>query len=248
MSMIRKWHWSWKPRAWLNSLPQQRWRATTPHPVLAAALGRWAYDRSDIHNHLGTIFAETLRAAPRLIVELGTRGGISTLALLAAAEVADAPVLSVDIEDCAGVDIPPRFRRRWHFQLGDDVAFAGEPFERFCAARGLPPLADVIFLDTSHLYEHTRDEIDRWLPRLATGGAMIFHDTNMATWYRSLDGQVRRGWDNERGVIRAIEERLGRTYDADTYFVDIAAGFLVQHWPWCSGLTVLRRLEPRTAA
>ena len=136
MAMIRKWHWSWKPRAWLNSLPQQRWRAATPHPVLAEALGRWAHDRSDIHDHLGTIFAETVRAGPRLIVELGTRGGISTLALLAAAEVADAPVLSVDIEDCDGVDIPPRFRSRWHFQRGDDVAFAGEPFERFCAVRG----------------------------------------------------------------------------------------------------------------
>src|SRR5579862_2470501 len=148
MSMHQKWHWSWKPRAWLNSLPQQRWRASTPNPVLAEALGRWAYDRSDIHDHLGAIFAETVRAAPRLIVELGTRGGISTLALLAAAEVADAPVLSVDIEDCSGADIPPRFRSRWEFHLGDDVAFAGEPFERYCAGKGLPPLADVIFLDT----------------------------------------------------------------------------------------------------
>jgi len=243
--MQRKWHWSWKPRAWLNSLSQQCWRAATPHPVLADALGRWAHERSDIHDHLGTIFAETVRAAPRLIVELGTRGGISTLALLAAAEVADVPVLSVDIEDCAGADIPLRFRCRWHFRLGDDVAFAGEPFEQFCAAKGLPPLADVIFIDTSHLYQHTCDEIDRWLPRLAPGGAMIFHDTNLAPWYRSLDGQVRRGWDNERGVIRAIEARLGRSYDADAYFVDIAGGFLVEHRPWCNGLTVLRRLEAR---
>jgi predicted O-methyltransferase YrrM len=248
MSMHQKWHWSWKPRAWLNSLPQQRWRAATPHPVLAEALGRWAHDRSDIHDHLGAIFAEALRASPRLIVELGTRGGISTLALLAAAEVANAPVLSVDIEDCSGADIPPRFRGRWEFHLGDDVAFAGEPFERYCAEKGLPPLAEVIFVDTSHLYEHTRDEIDRWLPRLAPGGAMIFHDTNMATWYRSLDGRVRRGWDNERGVIRAIEERLGRHYEAGAYFVDIADGFLVEHRPWCSGLTVLRRLETRPPA
>lgn len=246
--MHRKWHWSWKPRAWLNSLPQQRWRAATPHPVLAAALGRWANDRSDIHDHLGSIFAETVRAGPALIVELGTRGGISTLALLAAAEVANAHVLSVDIEDCSGVDIPARFRRRWHFRLGDDVAFAGEPFERFCAEMGLSTQADVIFLDTSHVYEHTREEIDRWLPRLAPGGAMIFHDTNMSTWFRSLDGKVRRGWNNERGVIRAVEERLGRRYEAGTYFVDIADGFLIEHRPWCNGLTVLRRLEAREPA
>jgi hypothetical protein len=82
---------------------------------------------------------------------------------------------------------------------------------------------------------------------LAPGGAMIFHDTNMGLWYRSLDGRVRRGWDNQRGVIRAIEEdRLGRSYDAGAYFVDIADGFLVEHRPWCSGLTVLRRLEGET--
>jgi predicted O-methyltransferase YrrM len=247
MSMQQPWRWSWKPLAWLRSLPQQRWRAATPHPVLAEALGRWTHASSDIHDHLGAIFAETVRAAPRLIVELGTRGGVSTLALLAAAEVTGAPVLSVDIEDCSGVDIPPRFRRRWHFQRGDDVAFAGEPFERFCAEKGLPPEADVIFVDTSHVYEHTRDEIDRWLPRLAPRGAMIFHDTNMGLWYRSLDGRARRGWDNQRGVLRAIEERLGRNYDAGAYFVDVAAGFLVEHRPWCSGLTVLRRLETESA-
>jgi hypothetical protein len=246
--MRRKWHWSWKPRAWLNSLPQQRWRAVTPHSVLAEALGKWADGISDIHDHLGLIFAETVRADPRLIVELGTRGAVSTLALLAAAEVAGAAVLSVDIEDCSGADIPPRFRGRWHFRLGDDVAFAGAPFEQVCAELGLPTQADVIFVDTSHTYEHTRDEIDRWLPRLAPGGAMMFHDTNLANWFRSLDGQVRRGWDNERGVIRAIEERLGRSYNADAYFVDIADGFLVEHRPWCNGLTVLRRLEPRAPA
>ena len=78
---------------------------------------------------------------------------------------------------------------------------------------------------------------------------MIFHDTNMATWFRSLDGEVRRGWDNQRGVIRAIEERLGRSYDGAAYFVDIIDGFLVEHRPWCNGLTVLRRIDgPATAA
>src|ERR1700693_5912401 len=111
MSMQEKWHWSWKPRAWLNSLTPQRWRAATPHPVLAEALGRWTHGRSDIHDHLGTIFAETVRA---------------------------------------------------------------------------PPRPDVIFVAPSHLYEHTRDEIDRWLPRLSPGGAMLFHDTNLANWFRSL--------------------------------------------------------------
>src|SRR5579872_7286938 len=73
------------------------WASSCPNPVLTEALGRWAGSPADIHDHLGALFAETVAARPRLIVELGTRGGISTRALLAAAEVSDAHLLSVDI-------------------------------------------------------------------------------------------------------------------------------------------------------
>lgn len=229
----------------LRQLRPARWRASTPHPVLAEALGRWSDAPSDIHDHLGTLFAEAVGASPRLIVELGTRGAVSTRALLAAAEVADAAVLSVDIADCSQLDIAARFRARWHFALADDIAFAGAPFEAFCAARGLPPQAQVIFIDTSHAYEHTRGELAHWLPRLAPGGVMMFHDTNMGDgWFRRLDGVVSRGWDNGRGVIRAIEEQFGRAWDEGAFFVDVADGFLVRHTPWSSGFTVLRRLAP----
>lgn len=235
----------------LRQLRRARWRASSPHPVLAEALGRWSHAPSDIRDHLGTLFAETVGAAPRLIVELGTRGAVSTRALLAAAEVTGAVVLSVDIADCSQIDMAERFRARWTFALADDIAFAGAPFEAFCAARGLPPQAEAIFIDTSHTYAHTRQELACWLPRMAPGGVMMFHDTNMGDgWYRRLDGIVSRGWDNERGVIRAIEERLGRSWDERSFFVDVTDGFLVRHVPWSSGFTVLRRLgsEPAAAA
>src|ERR1700733_9286754 len=96
-----------------RQLRPQRWAASWPSPVLAEALGRWASSPADIRDHLGTLFAETVAASPRLIVELGTRGGVSTRALLAAAEVADAHLVSVDIVDCPLTDIPERFLRRW---------------------------------------------------------------------------------------------------------------------------------------
>ncbi len=234
-----------KLREALRSARPARWLASTPHPVLAEALGRWADAPSDMHDHLGALFAETLAARPRLIIELGTRGAVSTRALLAAAEVADAEVVSVDIQDCSSLDMSERFARRWRFVRSDDIAFAGEPFALFCAERGLPPQAEAIFIDTSHTYEQTRAELEHWLPRLAPEGVMMFHDTNMGDgWFRRLDGAVSRGWDNQRGVIRAIEERLGRRWDESTYFVDVADGFLVRHAPWSSGFTALRRLGP----
>ena len=237
-----------KMQAWLRRLRPAAWRSSSPHPALAEALGPWAGAPSDIHDHLGVMFAEAVAARPRLIVELGTRGGVSTRALLAAAEVADAHLLSVDVNDCSGADIAPRFRARWTFAQGDDVGFAGAPFEAFCAARGLPAQADAMLIDTSHRYEHTCRELDAWLPRLAPGGVMMFHDTHMGDgWFRRLDGRVARGWNNQRGVVRAVEERLGRRYDEATFFTDVAGGFVVQHWPWSSGFTVLRRIADETA-
>ena len=43
--------------------------------------------RSDISDHLATIFSEAVAAKPRLIVELGVRGGESRYALERAARV-----------------------------------------------------------------------------------------------------------------------------------------------------------------
>jgi hypothetical protein len=150
-------------------------------------------------------------------------------------------MVSVDIEDCSDVALPPRMRSSWNFVKGDDVAWAGAPFEAFCAKLGLPAQAEVIFIDTSHRYDHTKAELTAWLPRLAPGGVMMFHDTNLRRWFRRLDGRVVRGWDNERGVIRAIEERVGKQYDETSQFVDATDDFVVRHSPWCSGLTVLQR-------
>ncbi len=227
----------------LRRLVPARWHASTPDPVLAEALGPWASAASDIRDHLGTIFLETVLSRPRLIVELGTRGGVSTRALLAAAEVADAHVLSVDLADCSGVELPQRFRPRWSFVRADDVAFAGKGFADFCTGRGLPARAEAILIDTSHEYDHTRAEIAAWAPRLAAGGALLFHDTNMAAWFRRLDGRAEPGRDNARGVIRALEEFLGKRFDERTFFVDRAQGYAVWHVPWSSGFTVLRKLD-----
>jgi cephalosporin hydroxylase len=220
-----------------------RWFASAPNPILAEALDRWVAASSDIHDHLGTLFYEAVSVRPRLIVELGTRGGVSTRALLAAAEVTGAHVLSIDTEDCSTVDLPARFKSRWTFIRADDLVFSKQPFEEFCAARGLPPQAEVILIDTSHVYEHTRAELECWVPRLASPSVMVLHDTNMgAGWFRCLNGKAEPGGNSSRGVIQAIEEFLGRRYDESTYFSDATGEFVVNHVPWSSGLLVLRKL------
>lgn len=201
-----------------------------------------------ITDHLPLLYFEAVSHRPRLIVELGTRGGDSTRALLAAAELADAQVLSIDINDCSGADIPAPLRERWTFIRADDVAFAREQFEKWCADRGLEPAAEVIFCDTSHLYEHTKDEIASWLPFLHPRGVMMFHDSSLRPFVRRLDGSVRRAWENERGVIRAIEEALETHYDENTLFADTREGFSIYHVPYSSGFTMLVRTPDENVA
>ncbi len=50
--------------------------------------------------------------------------------------------------------------------------------------RVLPAQADVIFLDTSHAYPETRDEILAYIPRLAPGGCLVMHDSVSASGVR----------------------------------------------------------------
>jgi predicted O-methyltransferase YrrM len=213
---------------------QRYYHATLSHALQGRAR------QSDISDHLGTLFFFATNARPQLIVELGTRGGESTCALLAAAEESSAAVLSIDMDECGGLDLP--YRERWTFVRGDDVEFGRDRFPEWCGQNGRDPVIDVLFIDTSHEYEHSKAEIEAWFPHLAPGAVVIFHDTNMGRGaYARMDGSTGFGWNNDRGVIRAIEEYLGRRYDENSFFCDQADEFLVLHHPHNNGLTVLQR-------
>jgi predicted O-methyltransferase YrrM len=194
---------------------------------------------SDISDHLGLLFYFTTDANPKLIVELGTRGGDSTRTLLAAASINRATVLSIDIDDCKDIDVP--HPDLWNFVRSDDIAFGASDFCNWCVSHSIDPVIDVIFIDTSHEYEHTKNEIDVWSKYLSPDGVMMFHDTNMKVVYGRTDGSISYGWDNKRGVIRAIEEFVGRQYDENSFFCDLTDKYSLIHFPNCNGLTVVKK-------
>ena len=72
---------------------------------------------------------------------------------------------------------------------------------------------------------------------------MLFHDTNLGEVYRHSDGSLGMAWDNERGVIRALEGFCGTSFDEKEDFVDYRRGWLIKHHAVCSGLTILERIE-----
>jgi cephalosporin hydroxylase len=204
-------------------------------PELNEILHR-ARTRTDISDHLPTLFAESLSLQPRLIVELGVRGGESTFVFERVARLSGARCVSVDIEESSCAN----HYHEWLFVQSDDIKFAKE-FPAWCCQNGLPTEIDILFIDTSHFFEHTVQEIEHWFPLLAPCAKVIFHDTNQRRIYFRKDGSMGVGWNN-RGVMAALERYFNQSFNEKEDFIDLVNGWLIRHYANCSGLTTLTRV------
>lgn len=128
------------------------------------------------------------------VIELGVRTGNSTAAFLAAAAAWDGEVWSVDV---AEPQVPESWRSLacWHLLVADDRT---KEAISFC-----PDDADVLFIDTSHSYEHTLAELRLYVPKVRPGGTVLLHDTKTeGTRFYPL------GWP---GVSRALNDWSAET-------------------------------------
>ena len=123
---------------------------------------RWSRP-SDMQHYMPILHETALRFPDVQVTELGVRGGESTSAFLAAAEKVDGHVWSVDVEE---PKVPGYWARtgRWELTVADDLDVE-------------PKLCDVLFIDTSHEYEHTLAELRKFVPAVLPGGVVLCHDT-----------------------------------------------------------------------
>jgi hypothetical protein len=209
---------------------------TTDLPALNEIKQR-SLKRTAINEHLETLFLESLSMKPRLIVELGVARGESARGFAQVAQLSGAKLVSVDLTDCSkAIDWG-----EWNFIQRDDIEFAKE-FPAWCRERQIEPVIDVLFIDTSHYFEHTLEEIRAYFPFLADHAKVFFHDTNLETYIFRKDGSMDLGWDNDRGVIRALEAYFGKKFNEKEEFIDFVTPYVIKHYPHCSGLTVLEKL------
>lgn len=147
---------------------------------------------SDIWEHLPTLYAHVVAENARVVVELGVRSGNSTAALLAAVELTGGHLWSVDIDtQPAGFDNHPQ----WTFIQGNDLATADQ----------LPATIDVLFIDTSHHYEHTLAELRLYGPRSRW---IVLHDTEL----EHPDGAPRRPSFPVKKAIECWSLDVGRRW------------------------------------
>jgi predicted O-methyltransferase YrrM len=202
-----------------------------------------ANSNSDISDHLSLIYSLCIAKRPNSILELGTRGGESTRVFAKYCEDQGKIGFSIDLEEA-----PNWLRgRNWkHFQ-SDDISLGLEvnrksiwpdksAFQKF----------DFIFLDSSHEYLHTLQELEIYWHWLERGGIFAFHDTNLSEKVtRKLSGEINIGWDNENGVSRAIEQFFNvklswdelKTVGKNSGSTNIFSNLI--HFPWNNGLTII---------
>jgi predicted O-methyltransferase YrrM len=164
---------------------------------------------SDIFEHL-PVFVQMVKAANvQTVIELGTRTGVSTIAWLYALEQTGGHLWSVDMDAKPGIGDYPH----WTYIQGDD--------EDPNVYGQLPKQCDILFLDTSHHYQHTKRELELYRRFVKPGGLIVCHDTELPIPEGHPPG------DPAYPVKRAIEEFVAQY------------GYRWQNLPNCWGLGII---------
>jgi cephalosporin hydroxylase len=171
--------------------------------VIGSLFDRTVGDASDIQGHLVRLRDLVVELDALVVVELGVRYGKSTVALLAGVEQTAGLVWSCDADR---LPLPPEVtdHPQWEFVAGDDLAMVAYA----------PSPVDLLFIDTSHEYEHTLAELAAYGPLVRRGGAVALHDTDPVLW---------------PGCARAVRE-----------WFESVPGARLEFYPGHNGLTIVR--------
>ena len=121
----------------------------------------WLVNWSDIQNHLSLLFKNSHGDC----LEIGTRRGVSTAAILAGVEQKGGHLWSVDINDCRIFE----GHKDWTFIQADSL----KQVEKINAS--VPAKLDVLFVDGDHSFEGALSDLDHF----GTRAKKIFvHDTD----------------------------------------------------------------------
>lgn len=143
---------------------------------VAEAYAQLRHQPSDIREHLPRFVDLVVNLDAQKVCELGVRTGVSTVAWLEGLRATGGHLYAVDINPA------PFEHQSMTFLQGDDC----DP-----AVHGaIPDDLDLLFIDSSHLHIHTVREIELYVPKLAPGGAVVFHDVDVERFEHHPDDEI----------------------------------------------------------
>jgi len=134
-----------------------------------------------------------------VFVELGTRQGDSTKAILCACIDLEGQgaLWSFDLEDCSRCIGDAAMLEYWNFSQGNSIEVGKEwYYPRWRKSSHHVASVSLLFIDTDHTYETTRQEIAAWHQHIRVDGCIAFHDY----WLDEPERPI------SRGVKPAVDE------------------------------------------
>lgn len=203
---------------------------------------------SDMSSLLPIIFVHGVLQQPKYLMEIGVGVGQSNAILARLPQRQGFKMIGIDIDKQCGFLYQKYSRASTRFFWMDDTLFLSRRKSfPFIPAKDY----DLIFIDTSHLFDHTMKELQIFSPLLSNGGTLLLYASNLSpledfSW-RTISGKkVGRGWDNDKGVARAIKAYFGIDFDETKYlhktFMANGSKWKIVHYPFCNGLTLLKKM------
>ena len=146
---------------------------------------------SDIVDHLPTLVDLVVEHDCQHVIELGTRTGVSTIAFLYALEQTGGSLLSIDLDGRPLIGDWPH----WDFVQGDDL----DP-QIFAQC----DLTDLVFIDTSHGYRHTLQELYLYSHLVRRPGLMVLHDTELE---HPIGEPLKPAFPVKKAIVEFCEEQ-----------------------------------------
>lgn len=178
--------------------------------------------KGDSDRHIMTLFSIALASKSKVMIELGVRGGDTTLPLLEAAKINDAILYSVDIND-VDFDVRDDLKPHWRFIKSDAI--------EFLKSWDKNNTVGFIYVDDWHSYEHVKNELEIIDSMVSPSSIVLLHDLmyggTTPFYHVDLTNSGGAQWANG-GPYRAVAELNPQFWEFSTL-------------PWNNGLTLLRK-------
>jgi hypothetical protein len=209
-----------------------------------------------ISSHLPKILKSSLKQLSKikdsaLIVHLGLQQG--SIFNIFNKISAKCPLIQIGV-DTTFSDEYKLYQKSDHRIYKMDILKYSQIHERECQKNRIKSKIDILVLCCSHLYEPTLKELQSYIPFLSHQGLVILHNTHMCPLrfddgqlgWKLKNGQIKKGgWDNQRGVSRALETYFQITMHEDKKFKIYFDKWSLTHDPICNGLTILKMDKSR---
>lgn len=127
------------------------------------------------------------RMGAKTVIEIGSFVGYTSAHLAAALQTTGGRLWCVDIAQNL-IDVARENLSR--LKMNDRVSFVCGLSQDPATFAALPEKADLIFIDSSHIYADTQQEISIFRKRIAPGGALVLHDSIYFEGVRRAVGEV----------------------------------------------------------